>query len=388
MKYPFRPALTLALCIVGANALAEDFNIGVQLPLTGPLALAGTEMAQGIKVAADVFNRKNPKHQIKLIVIDDESTPAKAVAAVEKLASQGVVAIAGSANSNNAGPASDAANKAGLVYITSGGTSDEMVNRGLKKFFRISNTGGYAAGMVGLLGEMGVKSVSVLYSTRDATADLANKLKKALEPKGVKLTMHPFDPAISDFKPILNKVKLQDKSEAVAMVGYEQDYVGILRAARIIRPNLKAIVGPWSLATPKMALSFPDLMPNVYGATVLSSPANYSTPDSKQFAETFKRLFNTASTYHSQTSFVYAQLLFDAVLRSHDAGTLASGGLAEELRKTKVDNSLLGPVAFDAKGDNPNYTAHMGQFQQNGDIAIVWPKQYATGKMNFPKVSW
>ena len=32
---------------------------------------------------------------IKLITVDDESSPAKAVAAVEKLASQGVVAIDG-----------------------------------------------------------------------------------------------------------------------------------------------------------------------------------------------------------------------------------------------------------------------------------------------------
>jgi branched-chain amino acid transport system substrate-binding protein len=137
-----------------------------------------------------------------------------------------------------------------------------------------------------------------------------------------------------------------------------------------------------------MAASFPDLVPHVYGATVLASPANDGSPGSKDFADTFKRLFNTASTYHSQTSFVYSQLLFEAILRSHDAGTLAKGGLAEELRKTRTDNSLLGPVAFDAKGDNPNYRAHMGQFQQNGDIAIVWPKQYATEKMHFPKVSW
>ena len=390
MKQQFKSTLALVICIatMHANAQAEEFKVGVQLPLTGPLALAGNEMSEGIQVAADVFNRQNPKNKIKLIVVDDESTPAKAVAAVEKLASQGVVAIAGSANSNNAGPASDAANKADLVYITSGGTSDEMVNRGLKKFFRVSNTSGYASGMVGLYTDMGIKSVSVLYSTRDATTDLANKLKKALELKGVKLTMHPFDAAITDFKPILNKVKLQDKSEAIAMVGYETDYVGILRAARIIRPNLKAIVGPWSLATPKMAASFPDLMPYVYGATVLSSPPKFDTPSSKEFAETFQRLFHTPSTYHSQTSFVYAQLLFEAILRSHNADTLAKGGLADELRKTKTADSLLGPVAFDAKGDNPGYSAHMGQFQQNGDIAIVWPSQYATGKMAFPKVSW
>jgi len=28
--------------------------------------------------------------------------------------------------------------------------------------------------------------------------------------------MHTFDPAITDFKPIVNKVKLRDRSEAIA----------------------------------------------------------------------------------------------------------------------------------------------------------------------------
>jgi len=66
-----------------------------EAPLSGTLARAGAGLNEGIQVAADVFNRKNGKHKIKLITIDDESSPAKAVAAVEKLASQNVVAITG-----------------------------------------------------------------------------------------------------------------------------------------------------------------------------------------------------------------------------------------------------------------------------------------------------
>src|SRR5438132_2597666 len=278
MKQSVKVICALAIGAVAAAAHAEEFSVGVQLPLTGPLALAGNEMYRGVQVSADIFNRQQSKHKIKLIAVDDESNPAKAVAAVEKLASQGVVAIAGSANSNIAGPASEAANKAGLVYVTSGGTSDDMVSRGLKNFFRISNTPGYAAGIVGLLSDMGVKSLSIVYSTRDATADLAKKVETALAAKGIKTTLHSFDPAITDFKPIINKIKLQDRSEAIAMIGYENDFVGILRAAKILKPDVKAIVGPWALATPKMAASFPDLMPNVYGATVLPSPADYKAP--------------------------------------------------------------------------------------------------------------
>ena len=220
-------------------------------------------------VAAEVFNKGNGKHRIRIITVDDESAPAKAIAAVEKLADDGVVAITGGYGSNNISPASDTANKLGLVYITSGGVDDSLVSSGRKNFFRINNTSGYEKALVGLLGDVGAKSVSIVYSTKDAPTGLAQGVQKTLAGKGVKVAMHSFDPAITDFKPIINKVKLQDKSEMIAMVGYENDYVGILRAARVLKPAVKAMVGVWSLATPKMAADFPDLMPNVFGTALL-----------------------------------------------------------------------------------------------------------------------
>ncbi|WP_321926642.1 ABC transporter substrate-binding protein [Paraburkholderia guartelaensis] len=381
-------AAALAIALAPSFAHATEWRVGVELPLTGALAQAGTEMYRGIQVAADIYNRRHPQDKITLVAVDDESNPAKAVAAVEQLASQHVVAIAGAANSNCAGPASEAANKAGLVYVTSGGTSDDMVTRGLKNFFRVSNTPGYTKGMVGLFNTLGVKSVAIVYSTKDATSDLAKQLDTALKAQGVKTFLHAYDPSISDFKPLINKVKLQDKPDAMAMLGYENDYVGILRASRVLKPDLKAIAAPWAFASPKMAQSFPDLVPNVYGATVLSSPADYRSADQRDFSDTYQRLFKTSSNYQSQTSFVYAQLLFDAIANAQKAGTLDKGGLADTLRATQRDDTFLGKVAFDTRGDNTNYVAHMGQFAHDGKLALVWPATYATAKPVYPGVPW
>jgi branched-chain amino acid transport system substrate-binding protein len=381
--------IALAALTIGAmagRADADEFLVGVEVPLTGSLARVGAGMSEGIQVATDVFNRKNGKHRIKLITIDDESSPAKAIAAVEKLASQGVVAIDGGYGSNNIGPASDAANKAGLVYITSGGVDEALTQRGFKTFFRINNTAGYSKAMLGLLADMNVKSVSIVYLTKEATSDLAKDVDKALTAKGIKTTMHSFDPAITDFKPIINKVKLQDNPDVIAMVGYENDYVGIIRAAKILKPDVKAMVGVWSLATSKMHDDFPDLMSNVYGTALLPFPAEFTTPDGKDFADTYKKLFNKEPDYLGQFGYVQSQLLFEAIVRAADAGTLKSGGIAAELRKTNKD-TLIGRVTFDDKGDNPNFAHRMGQ-HQGGKVVIVWPREYANGKMNFPAVPW
>ena len=198
--------------------------------------------------------------------------------------------------------------------------------------------------------------------------------------------MHPFDPAITDWKPIVNKIKLQDKPDVIAMSGYENDYVGILRAAKVLKPDVKAIVGVWSLATSKMQDDFPDLMGNVYGTALLPFPAEFTTPDGRDFAETYKRLYGKEPDYLGQFGYVQSQLLFDAIVRAYDAGTLKSGGIAAELRKSNKD-TLIGRVQFDDKGDNPNFSHRMGQ-HQGKQVVVVWPKEYANGKMIYPGVPW
>ncbi|WP_020676137.1 ABC transporter substrate-binding protein [Geopsychrobacter electrodiphilus] len=389
MKNGFHALLLVAICLMlsATQAKAQEFLVGSDVPLSGKLARVGNGMHEGIMVAAEMFNKKHPDHKIKVITIDNESSPAKALAAVEKLASEGVIAFTGGYGSNIIGPASDAANKAGLVYITSGGVSDSLTQRGYKTFFRINNTAGYAKAMVGLFTEMGIKSLSVIYSTKEATEGLAHDVETAMAAKGVKVTMHAFDPSITDFKPVINKIRLQDKSEAIAMVGYENDYVNIIRAAKVMKPKtVKAMVGVWSLATSKMASEFPDLMPNVCGTALLPYPAEFTTPDGKLFAETYSRLFKKEPDYLGQFGYVQSQLLFEAILRAYNKGTLYKGGLEKELRATDKE-TLIGRVVFDENGDNPNFNHRMGQ-HQNGKVVIVWPKSAANGKLNFPATPW
>lgn len=378
---------TLGAAFVAATASAEEFKVGAHMPMTGSLARSGNAFNEGILTAAEIFNKGSSKHKIKVVTVDDESAPAKAVAAVEKLASEGAVAIIGGYGSNIIGPASDAANRLNLTYITAGGVSEDLTKRGYKTFFRINNTRGYELAVQQLLQEMKVQSVSIVHSTKEATADLAKDLQKSLGEKGIKVTMHAFDPAITDFKPIINKIKLQDKPDVIFMSGYENDYVGIIRAAKVLKPDVKSLIGVWSLATAKMASDFPDLMPNVIGTALLPFPVEYKTPEGKTFSDTYKKLYNKDVDYLAQFGYVKAMLLFEAIARAADNGAIKKpGGLSDELRKSNRD-TLIGKVTFDANGDNPNFRHRMGQ-HQNGKIVIVSPAYEATGPLKYPALPW
>ncbi len=376
-------AAILSLAAFASTAVADEFVVGSNLPLTGPQARWWQEVAEGFKLATEAFNRGSAKHKIKLIVTDDEGNPAKASAAAEKMISDGAVALYGGFPTPAVVGAANVATKAGLVYMSSGygGTKADF-----KNFFQINAISGYQKAIAGTMLDMGAKSVSLIHNTKEGSAYVATAVAKALTDKGVKVTMHPYDSAIADFKPIINKIKLQDRPELISMVGYESEYIGMLRAAKVLKPEVKAIVCAYGVATPKMMADFPAELQNVYGTTMLSYPAEFATKDGKEFAEAFKKTFNKDPDYLAQFGYVSGQVLFEAIARAANAGTIAKGGIAAEMRKTDRE-TITGRVTFDETGFNPHFVLRMGQIQGN-KIPLIWPKEAATGKMNFPGLPW
>ena len=170
------------------------------------------------------------------------------------------------------------------------------------------------------------------------------------------------------------------------MSAYENDYVGILRAAKVLKPQVKLIVGAWSLATPKMYTEFPDLMNNVVGTSFLPFPVEVKDAEGQKFAELYKQAYNKEIEYLSTLGFVETMVLCEAVVRAAEAGTLSKGGLAAEMRKTDRQ-TMLGRIQFNDVGDNPNFSLSMGQ-HRDGKIVLVSPKANATGDIVYPGLPW
>lgn len=380
-------AFGLSLNFASAPASAENFVLGEHTPLSGKLARVGSGSHRGIMTAMKVLNDKyKGQHSFEVKTIDDESSPAKAVSAVEKLVSEGVIAFTGGYASGIIGPASEAAHKAKRPYITFGGVAGPLSKRGHEGFFRINNTAGYGKAIIGLVSDMGLKNVSLLFSNKEATAKTAAYVVKGLTANGVTSVMHEYDGHTKDFKSIVNKIKLQDKPEAIIMVGYESEYVGILRAAKLLKPKVKAMIGLWSLATGKMAAEFPTLMENVYGTAMLPFPVAFTTPEQKTFHSVYTSEFDNEPSYLEQFGYVQTLLLGEAIIRAQAKGEVNVKTISEELRKTD-EMTLAGHVNFDENGDNPEFVQRVGQHRK-GKIEIVWPANVKTSDKNFPATPW
>jgi branched-chain amino acid transport system substrate-binding protein len=172
-------AAVAAILPVSASA-AEAVRLGAHAPQTGALATHGIEQIKGIRLGAEDFEKAHPGVKVQLFVYDDESTPQKAVAAVEKLAGiEKVNAIVGGYGSNLVGPASEVSERYDVPYMTTGAVDTKLTAKKFKNFFRLNYMPGYASAQSGAMKEvLGAKKVAVLYNSQSATTEIAEVVRE------------------------------------------------------------------------------------------------------------------------------------------------------------------------------------------------------------------
>lgn len=90
-------ALALANCLY-----AKTINLGVVLPLTGPVAAYGQDVFNGIELANKLNAKLDNGDEVKLIVIDTKGDKLETTSAVNRLIAQDkVIGIIGEATTPN-----------------------------------------------------------------------------------------------------------------------------------------------------------------------------------------------------------------------------------------------------------------------------------------------
>ncbi len=111
------------LCLVAGFATAQQtLKIGVNLERTGSGASYGVHMLLAAQIALEEINAAQGVngHKLELVVEDNRSSPEQAVIATRNLDSAGVFAMLGPIQSSQCRTAFPAANRAGLVAVSTG----------------------------------------------------------------------------------------------------------------------------------------------------------------------------------------------------------------------------------------------------------------------------
>ena len=221
-KRGFALLLTCALVLVGAagcggggttgGADADVIKIGAMGPLTGDLAIYGTAVDNGIKLAVEEINAAGGilGKQVECTFLDEKGDSTEAVNAYNRLVQNAqVVAIIGDVTSTPSIAVAQASVQDGIPVVTATGTDASITQAG-ENVFRVCFIDPYQGEVMAsyAMNKLNAKKAAILYN---ASNDYSIGLTKAFEEEAAKGTLQivakeSYNKGDVDFKTQLTKI--------------------------------------------------------------------------------------------------------------------------------------------------------------------------------------
>lgn len=337
---------------------ACDLKIGFFGALTGDAANLGQNEQNGVKLAIDQYNAKNPDCKVTLQSYDSQGDPAVAPGlAKSAIDNKAVVGIVGPAFSGESKAADPLFNEAGLVTITPSATNPALSTNGWKTFFRVlGNDASQGPAAAKYISEtMKAKKVAIVDDASEYGKGLADIVKSSL---GAKVTTtDTVQTGQTDFSPTVTKIK-SSGVDAVFFGGYYAE-AGLLKkqmsdagvtATLVAGDGVKDdgfIKAAGAKAAEGSILTCPCLPPDKAGGT---------------FYADYKKVYNAEPATYGAEGFDAAKILLDGI---------------SEGKTSRAD--LLEYVA---SYDQPGVTKQL-KFDDKGEPSeiSVWAYKVAGGKI-------
>ena len=363
-----RTAFVLSLAgFVSALAIApvkaDDIVIAVAGPMTGPLATIGDQMKRGAEAAAAAINEAGgvSGRNVKIVEEDDVCDPKQAVAVANLIVGQQIKFVDGHACSGSSIPASDVYNDNKVLMMSPASTNPALTEKGyptiMRDFPRDDAQGAFVAPWIAK--NFPGKKIAILHDKTAYGKGLATVVKQTLNSLGVQEVMFEgINPGEKDYSAIVSKLKAAG-AEFVYFGGYHTEAGLMLRQAADQGYKFQLMSGD-ALATAEF---WPIAGPAGEGTLFTFAADPRRSPSAAKALDRFK-----AAGYNPEgfTLFSYGvvQAIVEGIKR---AGSDDPAKVAEALKNGKPVDTLLGPIAFDAKGDvkDPHFDInqwHDGQY--------------------------
>ena len=341
---------------------SDTIKIGGIFPLSGSVAVYGTECRNGVEMAISEINAAggiNGK-MVELIAEDDEGSPEKSVNAYKKLVTKDKCSIIiGSLTSGCTAAISSLAQAQKVLLLAPAATQTDITDAG-DYVFRACFIDPFQGTVGGkfALEDLGAKNAAVLYDVQnDYSIGLYENFKVAFEQGGGKVVAEEsYSTGDKDFNAQLTKIKTTNPD-----VVYLPDYYGTVA---LIAKQLRA----QGINAPIVGADGWDGIIDNAGDEVLNGfYSNHYAADSTD--EKVVTFVNSYKAKYGSTPVSFAALGYDCVYLLKDAMSAAnsvdSSVLKDQLMKT--DGAYVtGNLTFDAKR-NPVKSAVMLEIVKQGD---------------------
>jgi branched-chain amino acid transport system substrate-binding protein len=183
--------------------------VGCLLPLSGPFALYGQEVLNGLELGFDIFQENEESlSSMELVIRDTEGDPGTAIEAIKELAvKERALVTIGPLISKVAEGVVEKAQELGMPIITLS-QSDAITKKGEMVFQNCLNPEDQLKSLVNkVMGEMGLKRFAILYPANSYGKYFMNKLWDKVESNGGVITaVESYDTKSTDFAVEIKKM--------------------------------------------------------------------------------------------------------------------------------------------------------------------------------------
>lgn len=344
----FRRTLFAAAAVMIATGAAQaQVNIATVGPMTGSNASFGAQMKAGAEMAVADINKAGGVlgQQLVLQVGDDACDPKQAVSVANQMASRKVVFVAGHFCSSSSIPANKVYAEENIIQISPASTNPKLTDEGGWNTFRTCGRDDQQGEVAGkyLASHYGKSKIAILHDNSAYGKGLADETKKSLNAANVKETLDAaYTPGERDYAALVSRLK-QANIDVIYIGGYHTETGLIMRQAK--EQGMKVIViGGDALATNEF---WQIAGPAGEGAMMTFPSDPRKRPAAAKVVAEFKAKGFDPEGY---TLYTYAAIQVWAA-GAKKAGTTDPKKVAAAMRDNFKTDTVLGPIAFDKKGD-------------------------------------
>lgn len=340
----------IPLAAAPAVRAQQVIKIAVGVPLTGPLAKQGQEVANAVKLAAEEWNKKGGVlgKKIEVLEADDQGNPQVGVAAAEKVAADSAVlgAVWG-ITSVTCIPVSEVLDRVNVTLISPGCTNPKVTDRGLKNTNRVCarDDAQGPAGAIFAVQDLKAKKIAIFDDGTTGPKGVADEVEKKAKALGATPLRYVVRAGDKDFRAVLgtmpkdvNVIYASLWAPEAALIAKQLPDVGLSKV-RMIGPDGQFEPVDYIQAS---------------GGAAEGNYVSFLVPDLKKvpaaagFVKAFETKYGTLSSY-GPLAYEAANIILGAIKK---VGKADRAAVRDAVRATKNYKGILGiPISFDEKGD-------------------------------------
>lgn len=378
----------LAACSSAPTA-PDKIKIGAVIPLTGRFAAGGEQVKAGYELVVEAVNKaggaefQGKKIPLELIILDDESDPAKTVQKFEQLNSSNQVHVYfGGFGSDLHSAAAAIAEKNKIPYMGVAFALKSIHEKGFKYLFSpFPKSPQIAATSIEMLAALPNKPAKVIgfIEKSDWGVEMDKAWAVEAQKRGIQYVKEEYAPGAKDFAPMILKAK-EVAADVVVGIPSPPDGIAITKQMKELDFNPKASF----MIRSSDNLSWITAL-GKDGDFTLTMPGwatDVKFPGTAELSAAHQAKYGKPAAAVTGPAYAMGQILVDAVKR---AKTLDRDGLRDAIAATNM-TTVTGPVKFaaDGVGEVPTVVIQY----QNGKQVSVWPEKDAAAKVSYPATPW